>query len=402
MSVDLTRQELYDLVWSMPMTHAAKKFGISDVMLGRICAERHIPKPQRGYWASIQSQSKKGRDKFIKPPLPNMPEPDKSFDSFMSQEYKAREASRTDVFDPSDLNDPVRPPPPAFTETLEEFRTRIEAVFPKLTEPSELINLHPIVQKVLDQDLIVAAKRKRDRYAPDPRYQDEKGKMYLQLLNLFIHNFELLGFDVRLQGRIHFVFHASLLKHHREFHVFVRDHDPSAFMRKRFNEKKRRTYCFAWSREYEMNSRGNMYEEFEELNADCVKQVVMDLVMKDEADYRRYVFRDYESNVESRKRAIEYRDLQIQRAAEKKRKALAQLLENREQLMHEAVASMIHADKIRELIATMQAKADATGSKIKGMKRWVGWATHHANTIDPRSRSLEGFEVWLDKFKLKH
>jgi len=32
----------------------------------------------------------------------------------------------------------------------------------------------------------------------------------------------------------------------------------------------------------------------------------------------------------------------------------------------------------------------------------LGWATHHANTIDPRSRSLEGFEVWLKKFQLKH
>ena len=70
--------------------------------------------------------------------------------------------------------------------------------------------------------------------------------------------------------------------------------------------------------------------------------------------------------------------------------------------MNEAVANMNSADKIRELIATMQAKAESTGGTVKGMRRWVGWATHHANTIDPRSRSLEGFEVWLKKFELKH
>lgn len=37
MSVDLTRQELYDLVWSKPMMHAAKQFGISgDPLLKKL------------------------------------------------------------------------------------------------------------------------------------------------------------------------------------------------------------------------------------------------------------------------------------------------------------------------------------------------------------------------------
>jgi len=36
----LTRQELYDFVWSTPMTKLAKDFGLSDVGLAKIC-ERH-------------------------------------------------------------------------------------------------------------------------------------------------------------------------------------------------------------------------------------------------------------------------------------------------------------------------------------------------------------------------
>ncbi len=36
----LSREELYELVWTMPMMHAAKQFGISGVMLGKICRDR--------------------------------------------------------------------------------------------------------------------------------------------------------------------------------------------------------------------------------------------------------------------------------------------------------------------------------------------------------------------------
>ncbi len=37
MAISLSRQELYDLVWSKPMTHVSKELGVSDVMLGKLC-----------------------------------------------------------------------------------------------------------------------------------------------------------------------------------------------------------------------------------------------------------------------------------------------------------------------------------------------------------------------------
>ena len=132
MSVDITRQELYDLVWSMPMMHAATQFGISGVMLGRICKERNVPRPPRGYWANLQATSTKKVERFTKPPLPNYPEPNESFNSFIRNEYAERDAVRTDEFDPEDLDDPIRPPPAPPNESLDEFKERIDAIFPKL------------------------------------------------------------------------------------------------------------------------------------------------------------------------------------------------------------------------------------------------------------------------------
>jgi hypothetical protein len=52
---DVTRKELYDLVWSRPMRDVAVEFGISDVGLGKTCARYGIPKPPRGYWARLQA-----------------------------------------------------------------------------------------------------------------------------------------------------------------------------------------------------------------------------------------------------------------------------------------------------------------------------------------------------------
>jgi hypothetical protein len=47
----MSREEFYELVWANPMTKLAKKFGLSDVALHKICRKHTIPKPPQGYWA---------------------------------------------------------------------------------------------------------------------------------------------------------------------------------------------------------------------------------------------------------------------------------------------------------------------------------------------------------------
>lgn len=54
-SISLHRHELYNLVWSEPMTRLARKYGFSDVWLAKICKKYDIPRPGRGYWARKQA-----------------------------------------------------------------------------------------------------------------------------------------------------------------------------------------------------------------------------------------------------------------------------------------------------------------------------------------------------------
>ena len=118
--------------------------------------------------------------------------------------------------------------------------------------------------------------------------------------------------------------------------------------------------------------------------------------------YRDRIVSNYEWNVERRQHEIEHRDYEILLAAERKRKALEHLLKNREDLMSSAVVCMNHADQIRDLIEVMQTKSKSAKRPVKDFERWVRWATHHANTLDPRHMSVQGFEAWIGKFKLKH
>src|SRR5688572_3147620 len=74
MSVDralskVTREELYDLVWSTPGSKLSADFGVSDVAIAKRCRKLGVPRPSRGYWAQIAAGHKPQR-----PPLPATPE----------------------------------------------------------------------------------------------------------------------------------------------------------------------------------------------------------------------------------------------------------------------------------------------------------------------------------------
>lgn len=69
-SQPLTREELYEKVWSAPTTQVAAELGISDVALAKRCKKLNVPKPSPGYWAKVAAGQKPK-----KIPLPSAPEP---------------------------------------------------------------------------------------------------------------------------------------------------------------------------------------------------------------------------------------------------------------------------------------------------------------------------------------
>jgi len=47
----VSRQELYELVWSVPMMKVAERFSVSGSYMARVCSSLNVPRPERGYRA---------------------------------------------------------------------------------------------------------------------------------------------------------------------------------------------------------------------------------------------------------------------------------------------------------------------------------------------------------------
>lgn len=60
------REKLYEEVWAEPVVAVAKRYGISDVGLRKICKKLGVPLPPLGHWAKVQA----GR-KVTRPNLPS-------------------------------------------------------------------------------------------------------------------------------------------------------------------------------------------------------------------------------------------------------------------------------------------------------------------------------------------
>lgn len=63
------RESLHELVWTAPVFEVAKRLGVSDVGLAKLCRRAAIPTPRRGYWARVESGRQIGQT-----PLPPAPE----------------------------------------------------------------------------------------------------------------------------------------------------------------------------------------------------------------------------------------------------------------------------------------------------------------------------------------
>lgn len=63
-ALTLSREDLYELVWSKPMQQLAEDFGVSDVALAKRFKRLRIPVPGRGYWARVEAGQMPHRPKL--------------------------------------------------------------------------------------------------------------------------------------------------------------------------------------------------------------------------------------------------------------------------------------------------------------------------------------------------
>jgi hypothetical protein len=121
---ELTRQSLFEMVWSEPMTKLAAQFKISDVALKKICLRHEIPVPGRGFWAKVAAGDQLKRPELRLPSRPEL------------EQIRIYGSPRDQL-------------KPEMREAEQNARTAESAADRKIIVTARLDDLHPVAQATL-------------------------------------------------------------------------------------------------------------------------------------------------------------------------------------------------------------------------------------------------------------
>jgi hypothetical protein len=167
----LTRQELYDLVWTDAMRTVAAAYGVSDVWLKKVCAKGNIPTPDRGYWAKLAAGKSVIRAK-LPARGPGMPD----VVSVTKPGHHWR-------YDPvAELAEPI-PDPPVFSEPMDDVTTRVTKLLGKVVRCKDLASPCPVVRRLLEADERRREKKQIYSWSDGPLFDSPFEARRLRLLN---------------------------------------------------------------------------------------------------------------------------------------------------------------------------------------------------------------------------
>ncbi len=378
-SVYCSREELYEQVWSEPMTTLAQKYGLSDVGLRKKCKKFKIPLPPQGYFLRGQRRKDEG-----KPPLP-------PFDGNVRVEIK-----------PTKI---IFPPASADPEQLKEAEARI--TFESLPEnrikvPERLTSPHPLIEKTRTaKNLSGGPQGGRNRSGVDECLNVYVSKEHLgralRIMDALLKALDSRGFKVAF-SRKHYgnnepITTVSVLGVVHEFGL------TEAFTRVRHvppprDSKKKEPvwtyhppYDFLPSGLFTLSISGYVGEGYQGSWADgkkqrledCLNDFIIVLIKRSVADRARALERQRQENerLELARRRVE---------EEKRREEEKKRLQN---LVSEA-QSWKQSQLIREYVAAVRAKVIERNIEIVPggeIDQWITWANQQADRLDPLAKS---------------
>lgn len=143
---EVTREELYALVWDVPLAEVARSFAITDVQLAAVCRRLNVPIPSRDHWTTLAAGGK--------PKVWPLPRTAKHASASLGQR-------------------PARPTPPSAVGRPRESTTSPTPV-PAVATAKNSGPLHPLTRKTRAYFLDV--KRRVERHAkrrPDAAYSPD-------------------------------------------------------------------------------------------------------------------------------------------------------------------------------------------------------------------------------------
>lgn len=378
----LERKKLYAQVWSQPMSKLAPTYGISDVMLKKICRQLNIPTPPRGYWAKVQNNIRVDKTKLPKAKIGQ------------ATEYWIQ---KRDLVSPKTENIEEK-----FSEEALQVLTKIKAKKP-IKVAKRLALPHPLVEKTRD----VLSKATTDQYGVliggwqkkilDIQVSPDNLSRALRLFDAMVKFFDRESVPVFVENK-----NGGRDTHVKIFGETVSFHlrEPSRRTDHQLTEKEkkeRERWSHSWAPRYDYHPSGTLVLKIDRYAADGVKrrwkdgkrnrvedhvqEIVCNAIKI--ADLRRT------RRIERKKQEEEW-EKERQRRAEQER--LRQIeLERRADLEQQA-ENWVKSRQLHEYIEAVEtaavAKGISSGLSHEGFAFWLRWATAHADRLDPLTNGL--------------
>ncbi len=171
----LSRQALYDLVWSEPIKAAAQRLGVPEVAVKKACMSGDVPIPYLGYWTKLAA----GRP--TRPiPLPCRTPGANEMLRIGEPDYQASRATPE-----AQLAQPL-PKPPHFEESLKSVRARSKVRLGAVKYVRDLSGPWAGLRQILQEDLKRAARQRSEKSASPwnkPLFESGFEKRRLKILN---------------------------------------------------------------------------------------------------------------------------------------------------------------------------------------------------------------------------
>lgn len=359
----LTRQELYEAVWTKPMRDVARDLGISDVGLAKICRRHAIPTPERGHWLKVR------HGKAVARPALRDPSPAEAGPIIIAASF--------------------REPPTGPKQTLDV------AVGPRLTDP------HPLVAKTL-KALAAAKADENGRVRPGVAdalpvcIAPSSAARAARLLEALVRTLEGRGHtvacgEVGRRRRIVTSVHGESVAIELSEEL---DRAERPLTRAEQAQRERSPWLYPSPR-YVLRPNGRLrigidhYDSFglRRIWRDGAKQRLEQRI----GEFVLQVERFAEALREDRRKRDER--LERQRAWEAERsERLREIAEEEERLraLDSEVDAWLRSQRIRQYVEAVRASAIRNGADVSTdieLGRWIAWATAHADRLDPLVKS---------------
>lgn len=379
--VRLTREQLYEQVWSEPTTHLAQRLGISDVALAKICRKLQVPKPKPGYWQQLRAGTTSE-----KPPLPTV--------STKSPTHVMLRAPT--------LSSPPRELRPEAAARIQEARDPANHIIVS----KRLAKLHPLVEasrKALDRGEADEYGRLHPPFKAEClniRVSKRSMRRSLLLMDALLKATEARGCSVEIPKqdlrKTRMVIDGETVDIALWEEVARHDNpEPSTGAR----------YVSDW-RKWSFTPTGTLVLMIDHYGSDSARKRWKDGKRRHLEEQLNEVlgglFAVAEVKRVERLRAAEQERLQVEARLMREERARLHLEEEaRRSALEKAAKSWVKSQNLRAFVDACQARMEAAskpGDRARVEEQWLNWARQHADRLDPFENGA--VETMLDGFTL--